>query len=182
MLPIMPVKTVVFSHGKESGPWGIKIARLARVAEELGFAVLSIDYRGVHDPAERVAMLLEQCPRGDGITVLAGSSMGGAVSLAAAEQIRPAGLFLMAPAIGLPGYPDLPPLTRVPPTVIVHGWDDDIVPPGPVIDYARQHRLELVMVPDGHTLEKSLDFLEKRFRQFLERLAAAVRRCGDGVP
>ena len=163
-------KTVIFSHGKESGPWGLKISRLAPVAEELGFQVLSIDYRGVDSPAERVRMLLEQCPREEGLTVLVGSSMGGAISLAAAAAIRPAGLFLMAPAIGIPGYPELPTLTHVPLTVIVHGWDDTIVPPGPVIDYARQHRLELAMVPDGHNLENSLDFLVARFRHFLNRL------------
>ena len=160
-------KTVIFSHGKESGPWGLKISCLAPVAEELGFAVLSIDYRGVDDPLERVRMLLAQCPQDGGLTVLAGSSMGGSVSLAAAAVIRPAGLFLMAPAIGIPGYPDLPPLTHLPPTVIVHGWDDDIVPPGPVIGFARRHRLELAMVADGHTLENSLGFLEFRFHRFL---------------
>ncbi len=164
-------KTVIFSHGKESGPWGLKISRLAPVAEELGFAVLSIDYRGVDDPAERVRMLLAQHPQDGGITVLAGSSMGGSVSLAAAPVIRPAGLFLMAPAIGIPGYPDLPTLTHVPPTVIIHGWDDTIVPPGPVMDFACQHRLELAMVPDGHTLENSLDFLVDRFRFFLALLS-----------
>lgn len=165
-------KRVIFSHGKESGPWGFKITRLAQVARELGFQVQSIDYRGVYDPAERVRMLLEQCPKDDGMTVLAGSSMGGSVSLAAAAVIRPAGLFLMAPAIGIPGYPDLPALTCLPPTVIVHGWDDDIVPPGPVIDFARQHRLELAMVPDGHILENSLDLLADRFHSFLARLTA----------
>lgn len=163
-------KTVIFSHGKESGPWGLKISRLAPVAEELGFAVLSIDYRGIDDPKERVRMLLEQCPQDGGVTVLVGSSMGGSVSLAAAAVVRTDGLFLLAPAIGIAGYPDLPPLSQVPPTVIVHGWDDIIVPPGPVIDYARQYRLELALVPDGHTLENSLDFLEFRFRYFLSRL------------
>ncbi|NJD91682.1 MAG: lysophospholipase [Geobacter sp.] len=161
--------TVIFSHGKESGPWGLKITRLAPVAEELGFQVQSIDYRGVDDPAQRVRMLLAHCPQ-EGMTVLVGSSMGGAVSLAAAAAIRPAGLFLLAPAIGIPGYPDLPPLTHFPPTVIVHGWDDAIVPPGPVIDYARRHRLELAMVLDSHTLENSLDFLADRFRSSLARL------------
>ena len=163
-------KTVIFSHGKESGPWGFKITRLAKVAEELGFQVVSIDYRGVDAPAERVRMLLEHCSKVDGLTVLVGSSMGGAISLAAAAAIRPAGLFLLAPAIGIPGYPELPTLTHVPLTVIVHGWDDTIVPPGPVIDYARQHRLELAMVPDGHNLENSLEFLADCFRFFLVRL------------
>jgi pimeloyl-ACP methyl ester carboxylesterase len=167
-------KTVIFSHGKESGPWGIKITRLAQVARKLGFEVVSIDYRGVDDPLERVRMLLERYPEGDGITVLVGSSMGGSVSLVAAARLRPSGLFLMAPAIGITGYPDLPPLAHVPPTVIVHGWDDTIVPPGPVIDYARQHRIELDLLPDGHTLENSLHHLEGRFRSFLERLAVQM--------
>ena len=163
-------KTVVFSHGKESGPWGLKITRLAQVAEEVGFAVLSIDYRGVDDPAVRVRMLLEQCPKGGGPIVLVGSSMGGAVSLVAAAELRPAGLFLMAPAIGIAGYPPVPALEQPPPTVIVHGWDDDVVLPGPVLEYARQQRLELDLVPDGHNLERSLNLLADRFRSFLARL------------
>jgi len=171
MMNIPIKKTVIFSHGKESGPWGIKITRLAKVAEELGVAVLSIDYRGVDDPVERVRMLLVQCLKDSGLTVLVGSSMGGAVSLAASAVLRPAGLFLMAPAIGIPGYPELPPLSGLPPTVIFHGWDDDIVPPGPVIDFARQHRLELAMVPDGHNLLNSLDALTDRFRFFLAQLS-----------
>ena len=167
-------KTVVFSHGKESGPWGIKITRLARVAESLGFEVISIDYRGVFDPEERVRMLLAQCPTGQGPTVLVGSSMGGYVSLVASENIKPAGLFLMAPAIGKIGYAHSCPQPHAQATTIIHGWDDDIVPPGPVIDFARVHRLELDMLPDGHTLENSLDFLECRFRYFLERLPKTI--------
>lgn len=164
--------TVVFSHGKESGPWGIKITRLAKVAQAAGFEILSIDYRGVYDPEERVRMLLEQCQTHDGITVLAGSSMGGYVSLVASEQIRPAGIFLMAPAIGIKGYAQSFPLPHALMTVIIHGWDDDIVHPAPVIDYAGKNRLELDLLPDGHTLENSLEFLENQFKYFLTRLAA----------
>ena len=36
---------VIFSHGKESGPWGSKIRALADVAERLGAQVMSVDYR-----------------------------------------------------------------------------------------------------------------------------------------
>ena len=32
--------TVVFSHGKESGPWGSKITAMAAVVRELGAAVI----------------------------------------------------------------------------------------------------------------------------------------------
>lgn len=163
-------RTAVFSHGKESGPWGIKITHLAKVAQAAGFEVISIDYRGVHDPEERVRMLSAQCPKHEGITVLIGSSMGGYVSLVASEQIRPAGIFLMAPAVGMTGYAHPLPVPHAPLTAIVHGWDDDIVPPANIIDYAGKNRLELHMLPDGHTLENSLAFLEERFRNFLEKI------------
>ena len=35
---------IYFAHGKESGPWGSKIKRLAGIAKDLGCAVESIDY------------------------------------------------------------------------------------------------------------------------------------------
>ena len=60
------IGTVCFSHGQESGPWGSKIKRLAKVAERCGFAVESIDYRGIGDPDERVAKLLDWQPSVDG--------------------------------------------------------------------------------------------------------------------
>ena len=34
---------VVFSHGKESGPWGTKIAALADIARAEGYEVESVD-------------------------------------------------------------------------------------------------------------------------------------------
>jgi hypothetical protein len=34
---------LVFSHGKESGPWGRKITAMAALARELGLGVESID-------------------------------------------------------------------------------------------------------------------------------------------
>ena len=52
---------VYFSHGKESGPWGSKIQRLASIASEYGCQVDSVDYTDTHDPdlrAERLANIL----------------------------------------------------------------------------------------------------------------------------
>src|SRR5690242_244280 len=89
---------VVFSHGKESGPWGTKITRLAEVAENLGFGVLSVDYTGTADPDERVRLLLGAVAPSDVRLVLVGSSMGGYVSTLASPTLLPNGLFLMAPA------------------------------------------------------------------------------------
>ena len=52
------VNTVVFSHGKESGPWGSKITAMAAVVRDLNLTVESVDYRGLDDPAQRVEKLL----------------------------------------------------------------------------------------------------------------------------
>ena len=38
---------VYFNHGKESGPWGDKITRLADIARGRGFDAQSLDYRGL---------------------------------------------------------------------------------------------------------------------------------------
>lgn len=42
-------RTVYFNHGKESGPWGSKISKLAEVAHKRGFDVESIDYQDLPD-------------------------------------------------------------------------------------------------------------------------------------
>ena len=96
--------TVVFSHGKESGPWGSKITAMATVVRDRGAAVESVDYRGLDDPADRVRKLIEVGLRLTGPLVLVGSSMGGHVSAAAASQLQPRGLFLLAPAFYMAGY------------------------------------------------------------------------------
>lgn len=89
---------VVFSHGKESGPWGSKIQALANVAERLGGHVISVDYRehpaGVHhdqnaegEAERRVEQLLALEPPAHLQVVLVGSSMGGYVSTVATIRI-----------------------------------------------------------------------------------------------
>ena len=50
--------TVVFSHGRESGPWGSKITAMAAMVRTHGWAAESVDYRGLDDPSERVRKLL----------------------------------------------------------------------------------------------------------------------------
>src|ERR1700674_944429 len=78
------VNTVVFSHGKESGPWGSKITAMAAVVRDLNLGVESVDYRGMDDPAQRVEKLLAVARELQGPIALVGSSMGGHVAAAAA--------------------------------------------------------------------------------------------------
>jgi pimeloyl-ACP methyl ester carboxylesterase len=159
--------TVVFSHGKESGPWGSKITAMSAVVRDLGLTALSVDYRGLDDPGDRVAKLIEA---GTGLTpplVLVGSSMGGHVAAAAAARLDPRGLFLLAPAFYMAGYEEYTPQQVACPTVIVHGWRDDIVPVENSIRWAREHAAELHVLDSDHRLEDQIETICRLLRAFL---------------
>ena len=172
---------VVFSHGKESGPWGSKIAALARVAEKLGARTLSVNYREfpsgtVHDqdaPGEadrRVAQLLGTDLPPHQKLVLVGSSMGGYVSTCASEHLtKVSGLFLLAPAFYLPGYAQQAPAPHAQVCMVVHGWGDDVVPVSSSIRFAQQHRCALHVLDGDHRLNAALPQIEPLFEGFLVR-------------
>jgi pimeloyl-ACP methyl ester carboxylesterase len=91
---------VIFSHGHLSSPQSRKIQVLAPRAQALGFETEAIDYRDLRDdPFARVDRLCSRIEALDQPPVLVGSSLGGLVSMAAAERLDVAGLFLMAPAL-----------------------------------------------------------------------------------
>jgi pimeloyl-ACP methyl ester carboxylesterase len=164
------VKTVVFSHGKESGPWGSKITAMAEVARELGLAVESVDYRGMDDPMARVKKLLAVASALTGPVVLVGSSMGGHVAAAAAAALRPRGVFLLAPAFYMPGFEQYTPQDVPAPTAIVHGWHDDIVPVQSSFRWAQEHRAALHVLDSGHRLEDQIETICLLLRAFLKSL------------
>ena len=149
--------TVAFSHGKESGPWGAKITAMAAAVRDLKIEAASVDYRGIDDPAARVAKLLEAAAGLQGPLVLVGSSMGGHVAAAAAARVKVRGLFLLAPAFYMPGFESHTPQDVACPTVIVHGWRDDIVPVDNSIRWAREHRARLHVLDSDHRLEDKIE-------------------------
>ena len=159
-------RVVLFSHGQESGPWGTKITALAQDARNAGLEADSIDYRGMPDPAERAARLVARMRESGGKFLLVGSSMGGYVAVAAAQQQPAAGLFLMAPALAVPGWPKLQDTVSAP-AFIVHGWQDDIVPIQWSIDFARANHARLHLLDAGHSLTEALDEIRALFRAFL---------------
>ena len=168
-----PQTTVVFSHGKESGPWGTKIMAMAAVVRNLGLNVESVDYQGIDDPRVRVEKLLSFARPWSGRVVLAGSSMGAHVSAAAALSLRARGLFLLAPAFYMPGYEAFTPRSVGCPTVIVHGWMDDVVPVANGIRWAREHRAALHVLDSDHRLQDQLGPICEHLRSFLVSLGAA---------
>jgi pimeloyl-ACP methyl ester carboxylesterase len=160
--------TVVFSHGKESGPWGSKITAMAALVRELAMAVESVDYRGMDDPGARVAKLAATGALLKAPLVLVGSSMGGHVSAAAASRLKPKGLFLLAPAFYMAGYEEYTPQDVSCPTVIVHGWHDDIVPVENSIRWAREHQAALHVLNSDHRLEDQIEAICRLLRDFLK--------------
>ena len=161
---------VIFSHGKDSEPWGRKILALADTARAAGCSVESVDYRGI-DAVERRLEKLLSCGRASApAPVLVGSSLGAWLSLAAAERLAARALFLMAPAVGL--EPLLPPLPTLPaidacPTVIVHGWRDEIVPCEHALRFAAERRATLHVVDDDHRLHASTPQLQRWLAELL---------------
>ena len=167
----MAIKAVCFSHGQESGPWGTKISALAEVARAENWAVDSLDYRGIEDARQRADRLVDYCRAQGEPIVLVGSSMGGYVATASASRVEARGLFLLAPALFMPGYgeymPD--PLPDVP-TMIVHGWRDDVVPHEGSIRYGRETGASVVLLDGDHRLTASIDVIARLFRDFLADL------------
>lgn len=163
-----PIPHIVFSHGKESGPWGTKIARLAEIGRTHGFAVSSPDYTHTMDPHERLQQLLTLRPEGAPL-VLAGSSMGGYVAAHACRTLTPDALFLMAPALYFPGWDEEP--TLIPKHChVVHGRHDEIVPPQTSKRFCETHGAQLILLDAGHALTEALEAVDAAFTALLQRL------------
>ncbi len=164
-----PGPTVVFAHGKESGPWGTKITLLASVAREHGFDVESIDFRGVSDPDTRVLILKDFLAELQGPFILVGSSMGAYVVTVASAQYPPEALLLLAPAVYLTGYEEQNPSPFSGQTVVIHGWHDQVVPVENVLRFCREHSAELHLLSDDHQLLHSQQQIKFLFQGMLAR-------------
>lgn len=175
-----PKPIVLFSHGHLSSPDSLKIQQLAPIAGQAGFQTHALDYRDLRDdPAGRAQRLLEHMQALDQAPVLVGSSLGGWVSMYAAEHLPAAGLFLMAPALFMedrvPG--GVVPETyrpRSPQISVVHGWHDDIIPWQSSLRWASQQQASLHLVDSDHRLESAMETLKALFSTFLAHMSQAV--------
>jgi predicted esterase YcpF (UPF0227 family) len=163
---------VYFSHGKESGPRGTKIKRLAAMAEDMDCAVESVDYTDTMDPDLRVERLLEVLAEEIDDFILVGSSMGGYVSLVASESVGAEAIFLMAPALYIPGYKKQEYRSRCSHIEIVHGRSDDVIPPEHSIRYAKEADCTLHLIGGDHALNGSLEVVAGLFEEFLSQVIA----------
>lgn len=163
---------VIFSHGKESGPWGSKIMAMAQVAMRANAHVASLDYSDILNPEERVTRLLSYpAPTHDKL-ILVGSSMGGYVSAVASRTLNPHGLFLLAPAVNIPGYAEQDLRVEVPHALVIHGCNDEIIPIENSKDFCSRNNIKLIVVDGDHRLNEAIPIIEDIFSGWLSRVLA----------
>ena len=172
---------VVFSHDKESAPLESMIQSLMAVAKRHGAHVMSLDDREhrvdvvpdqnqAGEAERRVAQLVSTTlPEHDRL-ILVGSNMGGYVSTVASQQLKPEGLFLLAPAFYLSDQfqKELEPHAQQ--ICVVHGWQDDVVPPANSMRFAEKHHCDLHLLEGDHWLTSALPRIEPIFERFLQRV------------
>ncbi|MDR3445920.1 MULTISPECIES: alpha/beta hydrolase [Dyella] len=167
---------IILSHGSDSGPDATKVSVLAAFAESLGWKTQRPDYRtddlqgfaGSIDP--RIKRLVAAIDTLDAPPVLVGSSMGSFVSGLASLQRPVAGLFLLATPREIPSYRQAFDVADGVPTLLYHGWRDDVCHPEGMIDFAGRRRLPLIVVDDDHRLVDSVDRIVEQFGLFLAGL------------
>ena len=164
---------VCFAHGKESGPYGTKIRYLATIAEAFGAKVISPDYSNIPLPDDRVKHLLALALPAHSRLILVGSSMGGYVSAVASRHLKPDGLFLLAPAVFMPGYEEPSPEPVAVENSVVFGWRDEVIPVHHGIRYAEQYRTTLHLLNADHRLNSALAEIGVLFEAFLKRVLAS---------
>ncbi len=180
----LPVR-LVLSHGLESDAYGKKLRWLAAVAESRGICAESINYYTeetedapsslIRDPLQRrdvlearLAKIVEEQPQVQ--LVLAGSSLGGWVSCTVACERPVGGLLLLAPALGLASYPFQPATPLAKEIVVVHGFEDDIIPFSNSVEFASKNNATLIALPDGHRLQNDFCALASALDLLLDKL------------
>ena len=173
-------RPIILSHGSESGPDATKVSVLAALAESAGWRTLRPDYREddrlgfAGSVRPRLARLRAAIQAQDAPPLLVGSSMGAFVSGLASLEHPVAGLFLLATPESIPGCdvdfdvsPDVP-------TLLIHGWRDEVCPLDDMYTFAAQRQLPLLVLDDDHRLAAGIDVVAAQFRLFLERLTDAA--------
>lgn len=169
--------TILLSHGSDSGPQATKVSALAALAEGRGWRTRRPDYRedDAHGHAASVAPRLARLNAAIGACdtppVLVGSSMGAFVSALASLEHPVAGLFLLATPEAIPGSGVALDLRQNVPTLLIHGWRDEVCPLDDIYAFAGRRQLPLLVLDDDHRLGGSVAAIERQFTLFLDTLA-----------
>ena len=171
---------IILSHGSDSGPDATKVSALAALAESLGWRTQRPDYRAddarghAGSVAPRIARLRATIEALDAPPLLVGSSMGAFVSGLVSLDVPVAGLLLLATPSEIPGYARKFDLRPAVPTLLIHGWRDEVCPLAGVQAFAARRRLPLLVLDDDHRLGSSMETIAAQFRLMLDQLASAA--------
>jgi len=169
--------TILLSHGSDASPQATKVSALAALAQARGWRTQRLDYRedDAHghagSVAPRLARLNAAIAACDVPPVLVGSSMGAFVSALASLENPVAGLFLMATPPAIPGVDRVLDVRQDVPTLLVHGWRDEVCPIDGIERFTERRQLPLLALDDDHRLGGSLPAIERQFALFLDILA-----------
>lgn len=95
--------------------------------------------------------------------------MSGWVAAEAASRVGAHGVFLLAPALYVPGYPSQAPEVPAAGTEIVHSWNDEVISCDNAIRCARVRRCSLHLIDGDHRLNARVPLLCDLFGAFLKR-------------
>ncbi len=171
---------IILSHGSNSSPDATKVSVLAALAESLGWATQRPDYRDddarghAGSVAPRVARLRATIEALATPPLLVGSSMGAFVSALVSLDVPVAGLLLLATPSAIPDYPRALDMRRGVPTLLIHGWRDEVCPVAGAQKFAARCHLPLLLLDDEHRLSASVDVIAAQFHLFLDQLANAA--------
>lgn len=164
--------TVYFLHGRKYGPQDPKILKLISVAKSHNLYTCNVGLIHISSPDERVELLKQLIKdEKEDEYILVGSSMGGYVSLLAAEYIKPKALFLLAPAFYIKGYEQQNlPYPKIDHYEIVHGINDTVVPIANSIRYIEgmDSQLQLHQLDTDHAFTNAIDDIAVLFDEFLK--------------
>lgn len=148
---------LIYLHGLESTSQSGK----ARQFAQLFPGMKTPDFKGsFEERMEQLAPILGDQKEWTIIGSSYGGLMGAVFTCRHPEQVRK--LILLAPALMLPEFTmeDFAPIDV--PTVLIHGMQDDVVPPHEVMEIAQEvfTNLEYIPVEDGHRLHKAFEELD----------------------
>jgi uncharacterized protein len=93
--------------------------------------------------------------------VLAGFSFGAYVQSVVSEQLRPAHLLLVGPAVNMFRMGEAPPHT-----IVIHGEQDEVAPTAIARQWAEEHGFTFAVVPDtNHFFHRKLPELKQKILQ-----------------
>ena len=157
-------KRMIYLHGLDSNSQTHKAAIIRAIYPDL----ITPDFTGsLEERMEQLYPILDNASN----WTLIGSSFGGAMAALFAmqhpDQVRK--LILLAPALMLPEFAQkIPPKPIMVPTVIVHGYQDTVVPLNQITPMAEKtfRYLTYHIVDDDHRLHQTAEALE--WKSFLQ--------------